>query len=61
MKVTVDKDVCIGSGNCESIAPEVFELKDGKSQVKKSEVPGALEEKVKKAEKECPSGAISVT
>jgi ferredoxin len=39
----------------------VFELKDGKSQVKKSEVPGALEEKVKKAEKECPSGAISVT
>jgi ferredoxin len=61
MKVTVDQDECIGSGNCEAIAPDIFEVRDGKSHVKTANVPGNQEEKVKKAEKECPSGAISVS
>jgi len=36
MKVTVNKDLCIGCGSCVSLCPGVFELdKDTKSQVKK--------------------------
>jgi ferredoxin len=34
MKARVDRDVCIGSGMCVSIAPDVFELgNDGISKV----------------------------
>jgi len=29
MKVKVDKDTCIGSGNCEATVSDVFEDKDG--------------------------------
>ncbi len=61
MKVMVDQEVCIGSGNCAAIAPDIFELKDGKSQVKVGQVPPNLEDKVQKAMDECPSGAISLS
>jgi ferredoxin len=60
MKVKVDKDACIGSGNCEATAPSVFVVKDGKSHVLVGEVPGNQEDKVKQAADECPSGAISI-
>ena len=36
MKVSVDKDVCVGSGECEATCPAVFEVVDGKSRVKAS-------------------------
>jgi len=61
MKVTVDQDVCIGSGNCEATCPEVFEVVDGKSRVKKNPVPPELESKAQDAVDGCPSGAISVS
>jgi ferredoxin len=28
MRVEVDRDVCVGSGTCELLAPEVFEVGD---------------------------------
>ena len=33
--VSVDKETCIGCGACVSTCEEVFEMKDGKAQVKK--------------------------
>jgi ferredoxin len=53
--VKVDKDKCIGCGLCESIAPKVFEIKDGKARVKKD----ILDSKTKDAIDSCPVEAIS--
>jgi ferredoxin len=61
MKVSVDQEVCIGSGNCQATAPDIFVVKDVKSHVKVGQVPEAQEDKVKKAMEECPSGAISIS
>lgn len=61
MKVSVDQEVCIGSGNCQATAPDIFVVKDHKSHVKVEQVPEAQEDKVKKAMEECPSGAISIS
>jgi ferredoxin len=59
MKVAVDQDVCIGSGNCEDTCPEVFKVVEGKSQVQVDMVPPGLEDKVSEAISGCPTGAIS--
>ena len=59
MKVSVDQDVCIGSGNCEATCPEVFEVRDEKSHVKVNTVPADLEDKVREAVDGCPVQAIS--
>lgn len=32
----IDKTKCIGCNGCASLFPEVFEMKDGKAQVKKN-------------------------
>ena len=61
MKVSVDQEVCIGSGNCQATAPDIFVVKDRKSHVKVGQVPEGQEDKVKKAMEECPSGAISIS
>jgi ferredoxin len=59
MKVSVDKDLCIGSGNCEATCPEVFEVRDDKAHVKVDTVPENQEGKVQEAIDGCPSGAIT--
>jgi ferredoxin len=61
MKVKVDQDTCIGSGNCEATAPAVFEVKNGKSQVKVDTVAPEQEERVKEAVDGCPVEAISIS
>ena len=62
MKVRVDPQVCAGFGACLGLSPEVFELHDdGYAVVRVSEVPKELEEVVRAAVTQCPSGAISVT
>ncbi|MDW7772609.1 MAG: ferredoxin [Desulfobulbaceae bacterium] len=53
MKVSVDRDMCIGSRNCENTCPEVFAVRDGKSNVKVDTVPEYLEARVLEAEKGC--------
>jgi ferredoxin len=53
----VDKEKCIGCGHCEAIAPNTFEMADGKSQVKNAE--GDPRELVDKAIEECPVNAIT--
>jgi ferredoxin len=59
MKVTVDADVCVGTGSCEALCPEVFELTDeGISKVKVDEVPSEHEGAVREAMDACPVDAI---
>lgn len=57
MKVTVDKEKCIGCGACAAVCGEVFEMKDGKSTVKEAETD---KECVKEAADACPVDAIKI-
>jgi ferredoxin len=62
MKVTVDKDACMGSGSCKQIAPAVFDQREGDGVVILLEMdpPLVQHEKVRLATKCCPALAISV-
>ncbi len=69
-KVKVNKDTCIGCGVCASIAPEIFEIKDMKSNlvgmesittgIQEKEISNDLVIKAKEAESACPTKSISV-
>ena len=62
MKVTVDKDLCMGDRNCNIVCPEIFKYDEDElmSIVQMAEIPEHLEERVQQAEEECPAGAITV-
>ena len=55
--VTVDKDKCIGCGACVAVCDSIFEMKDGKSVVKKGQEKSKLP-CVKEAISSCPVDAI---
>jgi ferredoxin len=57
LRVTVDQELCIGAGNCERVAPGVFEVDDVARVVDPT---AASEEQIRQAEQSCPSGAILV-
>jgi len=61
MKVTVNKETCIGCGACVAICPAVFELKEGKSSVKKQPSNEKEENCVKEAVEACPVDAIKTS
>jgi ferredoxin len=62
MKVELDVDKCIGSGSCEMLAPEVFEVReDGLAHVLDASPGSELDQKVTAAEESCPTTAISVS
>lgn len=57
MKIVIDRDLCIGCGNCESIAPDVFRLDDeGLAEV--INAAGADEDTIREAAESCPENAI---
>jgi ferredoxin len=61
MKVVVDFDLCQSHGLCMQSAPEVFELRDDGFLYVLQETPAELlREKVERAVRECPTGAIRV-
>ena len=61
MKITVDRDRCVGSAYCQRIAPATFDLgDDGIAVVLDADVTGPQAAAVREAEADCPSMAISV-
>jgi ferredoxin len=59
LEVEIDRDVCMGSGNCVYEAPGVFELDDdGVARV--LDPAAAPEDKIVDAARKCPTGAITV-
>ena len=58
VEVRVDADLCVGVGQCEALAPQVFRVSDdGVGEVVE---PGFVEPSIAAAATEaCPSGAIS--
>ena len=59
MKVRVDRDLCMGAGNCVAIAPSVFELdQEGKAIV--LDPTSVDEDMLMEAAESCPFEAIIV-
>lgn len=59
MKVKVNKEICIGCGACQAIAPDVFEIEDdGLAQAKDIEINDNIKEDVIDALEGCPTSAI---
>jgi ferredoxin len=61
MQVVVDKDACLGAGNCVRTAPDVFDQdEEGFVELLDDNPPSALEEDVLLARRLCPARAITV-
>ncbi|MGX1972026.1 ferredoxin [Streptomyces kronopolitis] len=62
MKITVDRDRCVGAGMCAMTAGEVFEQHedDGRVVLLHTEPPERCADDVEEAEQLCPSRAITV-
>ena len=61
MRITVDRSKCIGTGLCESVAPDLFEVGgDGEVVVASGDVPEERREDVEQAVESCPTLALGV-
>lgn len=62
MRIELDVAACQGSGNCEALAPEVFDFdEDANKAVLKTDSPSAeLEDMARAAEAGCPALAIKL-
>ncbi|MDA2811426.1 ferredoxin [Nocardiopsis sp. RSe5-2] len=62
MKVTADREVCVGAGMCVLTAPDLFDQDedDGRVRVLVPEPAGARQEAAREAERLCPSRAVRV-
>jgi ferredoxin len=59
MHIEVDRDVCIGAGNCVLTAPDVFDQdEDGLVKLIDPTPPDTAAALLERAERLCPSGAI---
>ncbi len=57
-KIEIDKEKCIGCGNCAAVCPASFEMKEGKAVPKRKEVENITCED--EAAKSCPVEAITI-
>jgi ferredoxin len=61
MHIEFDKDACIGSGICESIAEDVFQVGDGGLMtVVTDDVADERRNEIEQAVSRCPTGAIRI-
>lgn len=61
MRVTADRDVCVGAGMCALTAPDAFDQDDDGVVIVLRPSPGPGEqEAAREAELLCPSGAVRV-
>ena len=59
MRVVADREACVGAGQCELLAPEVFEVDDdGAVRVLQPEPDD--DSAVRDAVQQCPTGALSI-
>lgn len=63
MKVTADTDICLASGQCVLLAPQIFDQRDDDGiVVTLSQEPSPeQEDAVRQAVLTCPSGALRLT
>ena len=62
MDVTVQRDACVGAGQCALVAPDVFDQDDdGIVVLLEAEVEGALLDAATRAARLCPARAITVS
>ncbi|KFG71786.1 ferredoxin [Streptomyces mutabilis] len=62
MHIDIDKDSCMGAGQCALTAPDVFaQDDDGYSTVRPGREDGGGSALVREAARACPVGAISVS
>ncbi len=59
LEIEIDREVCMGSGNCVFDAPGVFDL-DDESVAIVVDAAGAAEDKVLATARKCPTHAITV-
>jgi ferredoxin len=61
MHIQVDRDVCVGAGNCVLTLPQVFDQDDeGIVDLLETDPPDSEGAMVGRAVRLCPSGAISI-
>ncbi|RDG38096.1 ferredoxin [Streptomyces corynorhini] len=61
MKINVDRDRCVGSGNCVAVAPGVFDQNDdGFVELLLAEPTQDQHAAATEAELICPSGAVEI-
>lgn len=58
MKITIDENLCIGCGTCESLCSHCFQIEDGVAKVVSDD---CTECNVQDVANSCPAGAITVT
>lgn len=62
MKISVNRDLCVGHGVCESIASDLFAVGDDAiSQVLVDEIPADRREAAEEAVASCPAHALRST
>lgn len=59
LEIRIDRDVCMGSGNCSFSAPQVFGMDDESVSVV-IDAGAASAEQIVRAARTCPTEAISV-
>lgn len=61
MRIVVDRDRCIGTGICESIAADVFEVQDdGTLKLLASKVAPTDRDRMEQAVARCPTSALTI-
>ena len=61
MKVSINKEDCVGCGLCVDDCPDVFEMQEDVAAVKVEKVPENLVNAVKEAAENCPVDAIIIS
>ncbi len=57
MRIRVDRELCVGLGNCVAVAPDVFEL-DAENKAVVRDTASTDEDTILEAARSCPRNAI---
>ncbi len=59
MKVRIDRDLCVGIGNCVAVASSVFQL-DSENKATVKDPSSVSEDKIMSAAESCPVNAVII-